>query len=408
MPDILVKPRYINPTTEDVVEFCYCLHGPVPTTPLLTTWTLDGTEVIHEPRYANKLSEGDHAIVLKVSDDESETVTSTTVTVEPDQIYPTKPLHVKYKGVNYCVGRPMTPEFTGYPSPDRDQMDEELDNIHKDLGCNAIIIAAGADSEDDLIECARMALQKGFFDRMYIEPHYWQYSVDETVERIARFAPRVRNLRESSEAIHFMVGHEFSLETSGIIPGDLWNDRVEYQTKHPDWQDRVWATFPRMFKDIIAVCKENYGYKISYAAIAGTAETDAVPWNDPLFESVGIDGGLVPVFGATDEVLFRQLSELKAKFRKPVIIPDFSCMTYTGADQWDGCVLPNAWENGPYDEDAQANYIKSYCDVLNSARIEGCFYWQYRENYDKNAGLYRGGKSRKKGFYMYKSYQRAS
>ena len=275
--EIQVKPRYINPTPADTVEFSY---GSFDTgnNPLWTTWLIDWKTVSHERKYSTKLSEGDHSIVLKVSDGRSEATKYASVMVDPDQIYPTKPLQLKYKGVDYCVGTPMAPEWGGYPSPNRDQIDEEQENIHNDLGCNAIIIMAGADSEDDLIECARMASQKGFFDRVYVQPRYWQYSMDETVERLARFAPRVRALREASEAIHFMVGHEFSLETSGMIPGDTWSDRVEYTVKHPDWGDRVWATFPRMFKDIIAVCKENYGYKISYAAIPW-AEIEALSLN---------------------------------------------------------------------------------------------------------------------------------
>jgi len=403
--EIDVKPKYINPTTETIMRFSHSSYD-ADNDPLSTKWLIDGEDISHEPEYSTKLSEGDHSIALKVSDGKSEAMRSTTVTVDSDQIYPAKPLRVKYRGVNYCVGKPMAPEFPDYPTPNTDQIDEELDNIHNDLGCNAIIIAAGADSEDDLIECARMALQKEFFDRIYIEPHYWQYSIDETVEKLARFAPKVKSLREASQVIHFMVGHEFSLETSGIVPGDNWFERVDYCVKNPDWADRVWATFPRMFKDIIAACKENYGYKISYAAIS-YAEIDAVPWSDPLFESVGIDVGLVPAVGATEEVFFKQLSELKTRLGKPVIVPDFACLTYTGAEQWGGAVLPNAWENGPYDEEAQAKYIKSYCDVLSRARIEGCFYWQYKNDFDKAEGLFSGTK-RKKGFYMYKSYQRTT
>lgn len=49
------------------------------------------------------------------------------------------------------------------------------------------------------------------------------------------------------------------------------------------------------------------------------------------------------------------------------------------------------------------------CNALNRARIDGYFYTQYNDPYtfDKGYGLYNGFK-RKKGFYMYKSYQRTS
>jgi len=398
-----VKPKYINPTSETTIRLSHS-SSDWDNDPLLTTWLIDWKEVSHEPDYSTKLPEGVHAISLNVSDGKSQASKYATVTVDPDQIYPTKPLGLKYKGICYCAGK-VTPELASYLTPSRDEMDEQLSTIHDELGCNAIIIMAGADYEDNLIECGRMAIGKGFH-RVYILPRYFHHSIDETVDRIARFAPRVRALREASEVIHFMVGHELSLEISGIVPGDNWFERLDYCIKNPDWMDRVRATFPGMFKDIIAACEGKYGYKISYAAIM-YAEIDAVPWSDPVFESVGIDADIMPALGVTDERIFSQLSELKRKFGKPVIVPDFACMTYTGADQYDGAVLWKSWESGPYDEDAQAKFIKSSCDVYNRAKIEGCFYYQYNEDFDKSAGLCNRMK-RKKGFYMYKSYQRSS
>jgi hypothetical protein len=66
-------------------------------------------------------------------------------------------------------------------------------------------------------------------------------------------------------------------------------------------------------------------------------------------------------------------------------------------------------EQNPYDENDQADYVRRYCDMLNRARISGCFYTQYNEDYDKGYGLYNPvTRKRKKGFYMYKSYQRSA
>ncbi len=45
--------------------------------------------------------------------------------------------------------------------------------------------------------------------------------------------------------------------------------------------------------------------------------------------------------------------------------------------------------------------------MLNGARVNGYFYTEYNDNFDKGYGLY-NGPARKKGFYMYKSYQRAA
>ena len=90
---------------------------------------------------------GQHLIELEVSDPQTKTATTQAVTVEPDQIYPVKPLRLKYKGISYFAG-PVPPDWPGIPRPDKEEMDEQLDTIRHDLGCNAIIITAGEAYED--------------------------------------------------------------------------------------------------------------------------------------------------------------------------------------------------------------------------------------------------------------------
>ncbi|MEM3004026.1 MAG: hypothetical protein QXK96_01875, partial [Candidatus Bathyarchaeia archaeon] len=47
--------------------------------------------------------------------------------VEPDQLYPKKPLYVKYKGTSYYVGDIMPEGPNVFPS--EEQMDEQLDTV---------------------------------------------------------------------------------------------------------------------------------------------------------------------------------------------------------------------------------------------------------------------------------------
>jgi hypothetical protein len=280
-------------------------------------------------------------------------------------------------------------------------MDEQLDTIHHELGCNAIVIFAGGDYEDELIECARLAIEKGF-DRIYVGPEYMAASPEETVERIGRLAPRVRTLREKSDSIVFLVGHEFGLETA-IVPGNDWFERLENLKKGMGW-DEITRILPGMFNKIIKVCNENYGYQIAYRAIAWT-EVDLVPWSNAAFESVGVDAYVQEGVGWTEDWILNLLSRLKM-YRKPVCSMEAGCYAIKGAGRFAGqAPLP---EN-PYDEDEQANYIRRYCDMLNRARIDGYYYTAYNDDWDKGYGLYNPDtRKRKKGFYMYKSYQRAS
>ena len=397
--EIQVKPRYINPTPADKVEFSYLCFD-TGNNPLSNTWLIDGKETSNERKYSTKLSEGDHSIVLKVSDGRSEATKYGTVMVDPDQIYPSRQLHIKLKGVCYCAG-PVAPEWSSLPNPSREEMDEQLDTIRHELGCNAIVIFAGGDHEDELIECGRLAIEKGF-DRIYIGPEYMAASPEETVERLGKLAPRVRDLRETSESIVFLVGHEFGLETA-IVRGDTWDQRAVNLSNGEGW-DRIRAIVPKMFRDIIAICKKNYGHKISYRAIP-YEEVDLVPWQDPIFESVGVDAYVSEIYGQSEDWVFGLLSRLKM-YRKSVHCTETGCMTFSGAGYLGGA-SQNAGVTAisrPYDEDEQANYIDRYCKTLNRARIDGYFYTLYNEHWDKGYGLY-NGKKRKKGFYMYKSYK---
>jgi hypothetical protein len=389
------KPHYLNPTDQQTIQFTNTSYDPDGDS-LSTTWLVDHEEVSTIHDYSIQLPKGEHWVTIQVSDGKEETGAGDHVTVEFDQIYPTRQLHIKHKGLCYCAGS-VAPEWGDNPNPSTEEMDEQLDTIHDELGCNAIVIFAGGDHEDALIECSRLAIEKGF-DRIYVGPEYMALSPDETVERLRRLAPRVRELRETSKSIVFLVGHEFGLETA-IVSGSTWLDRIAALNRGEGW-DQIRATLPKMFRDIIATCKKNYGYEIAYRAIA-YVEVDLVPWEDPMFESVGVDAYVQEGVGWTEDWIVNLLSRLK-RYRKPVYSMEAGCYAIKGAGRFAG-QAPTV-EN-PYDEDEQANYIRRYCEMLNRARIDGYFYTFYNSTWDKGYGLY-NGKKRKKGFYMYKSYER--
>ncbi|MEM2998286.1 MAG: hypothetical protein QW542_04990 [Thermoproteota archaeon] len=400
-PSMDVKPKCILPTPECVVEFAPRVVDP-DGDPLSFVWYVDGREVGRENKYSTKLSEGEHKIGLRVSDGKSDVYSEKVLEVEPEQIYPTKQLNVKYKGVSYFVGS-ITPEWPTIPIPSKEEMDEQLDTIREELGCNAVIISAGRGYEDNMIECGKMAVEKGF-ERIYIQPRYMGASPEETVDLIGEFAGEVKILNELAlengvpESVVYCVGHEFALETN-MVEGIDWFKRLESLKKGKGW-DEVRRVFPKMFRDIIAICRENYGHKISYAAIA-YGEIDVVPWENPIFESIGVDAYIQEGIGWTEDWILNLLSRLK-KYNKPIQSMEAGCFTIKGAGKIAGLAPVTT---NPYDEDEQSNYIRKYCKMLNKARIDGYFYTQYNDNWDKGYGLYHPiTKKRKKGFYMYKSY----
>lgn len=417
-----IKPKYFCPTNEQFITLINESYDP-DNDPLTTTWLVDGKEVGHgtnstvqsedgrnliRNEYKTKLSEGKHLINPPVVSDgiakapESEKWYGRPITVEPDQIYPVKPLRTRYKGITYYVG-PISPDWMALPDPNHEQIVEQLETIHNELGCNAIIISGGEGYEEKLIECGQVAIEKGF-ERIHVQPRYPGVSPDEMVEKIRKFASKMRELRQASDAVIYSFGHELGLETA-IISGDSVAERTKTFLNHyPGDLQKMRADLQKMFKDILTICEENYGHTLSYAAIA-YLETDIVPWEDPAFESVGVDAILEEGLGCDESWVLELLSSLK-KYNKPIQSMEAGCMTFTGAGKVAGTAPLHTQETLNYDEDEQANWIKRYCDLLNTARIDGYFYTQYNDSWNMGYDLY-NGTNRKKGFYMYKSYQRS-
>jgi hypothetical protein len=304
--DFRYKPFYLCPTEQQTIEFTntsYDLDGD----PLRHTWLIDNREVSHERDYSAKLSQGEHLVDLRVCDGKQTRVKSGTVTVEPDQIYPARQLHIEYKGMRYAACT-FGPHYPSIPTPTEEAMNEQLDTISNELGCNAIIITGGGQLPGKLIECAQLAIQKGF-SRIYVQPCYVDATVDEVVDGVSELASRVRPLREISEAVVLMIGHELGLDTYGIIPGNDWLERTQYQLEHRDWFETVRAKLPSLFARLISTCKKNYGYKIAYAAAIW--EMDLVPWDDPVFESVSSDAYLCDACGWGADWIVDHLQGLK-------------------------------------------------------------------------------------------------
>jgi hypothetical protein len=405
------KPKYLSPTDHQIVKFANLSTDPDGNL-LKYTWLVDGQPVSQDRDYSARLPVGQHLVQLEASDGLAENTTAQTVSVEPDCIYPTKPLHVRYKGITYFAGN-LTPGWPLYDDsrPSTEEMDEQLDAIRNELQCNAIIVSAGGDHEDKLVECAKLAIGKGF-DRVYVQPQYMGATAEETIQRIGQFASQVRALRDISDRVVYNVGHEFCLETAIVEGKDWWERSQNLLVKGEGW-DKVGKAIPKMFRDIIEACKRNYGYGITYSAAIPEQDHRLIPWSDSIFESVGVDAYMQDVIGWDENWVIQYLSRLR-RYGKPVYSAEAGSMTFSGADELGAVIFQNekgqfVWELRPYDEDAQANYIKRYCDMLNRARIEGYFYTQYNYDFGKGYGLYHPTRrSRKRGFYMYKSYQRSA
>jgi hypothetical protein len=401
--DFSVTPKYLNPTDQQAIQFTNLSYDP-DGDPLKFTWLVDNQTMSHDKDFSTELAQGTHTVELVADDGHYQTPPSyyQSLTIEPDQIYLTKSLQMEFKGIDYAAGR-VSPEFVSTPAsiPDHDKMDEQLGTIRNELGCNGVSIWAGAGYEDNLIDACQIALQKGF-DRIYVLPKYMHFTVDEIAEKLESLAPRITALRETSDKIVWAIGNEYTYCVKGIIPGDTFNDQLAWISQHhDDYIEAQQTNIPQVFEQILPIIAKSYDYPVAYNAEPN--EIDLVPWSNPIFESVGWNAYLHPQWGEDETFFIHKFSQLSG-FGKPLIVSEFGSSTYSGA-------LTSDFQGQPYDEDEQAGNLDRYCKMLNLANaagtlVNGAFLYIYNEEWDEGWGLYNGMK-RKKGFYMYKSYQRS-
>jgi len=111
------KPYYLDPTDQQTIKFtsnCYDADND----PLTYSWYVDDNRASEQKDYSTVLTKGDHVVRLEVSDGISHDDVQQTVTVEPDQIYPIKPLRLSFKGISYSAGT-LTPEWCCLPPPNQ-------------------------------------------------------------------------------------------------------------------------------------------------------------------------------------------------------------------------------------------------------------------------------------------------
>ena len=155
------------------------------------------------------------------------------------------------------------------------------------------------------------------------------------------------------------------------------------------------------------VSRKSFGGPISYAS--GFWEADAVPWEH--FDVIGVNAYVQTKDNWTENVVASTLRGLKTTYSKPVYVTEFGCCSYTGATKYGGA---GAYSDGPYDETEQGNYYRRYLDMINRVIVDGCFNWIFSEVYSRDTSKSARGfsivnnltKSRKKSFYVYKSYRR--
>lgn len=261
------------------------------------------------------------------------------------------------------------------PAAEPDVVRRDLRAIAEDLHCTTVMLIES--DPEQLHAAAEYALELGLdvYVRPYVEdrPHA---EVLAHLERTAEMAERMR-LRFPGR-VTLLVGSEFSLTSPGMIPGPRMFLRVQVLVRWRRFFDRrITRKLAVLLRDALTVARQEFHGPISYAA----GYWEQVDWSD--FDLIGVN---LYRFGTDAAAYERRLRALTAASSKPVVITEFGCGSFVGADRrGPGSFLIVNWFASPprikeghrRDEATQATYLGELIDLYDAAGVHGCFVYTY-------------------------------
>lgn len=299
---------------------------------------------------------------------------------------------MKRKGVCYDVGRVMM-GANWRPKFDPMIVKEELEIIRKDLHCNAVRIC-GLDT-NRLFQAAEFALEQGL--EVWFSPEMWDRTQEETLEYLIRASHDAESLRKKWPGkVMFSLGSELTLFMKGIVEGENFFQRMN---KPSFWQEIKAGKHNQALNAFLERANRTVRKEFSGPVTYFSVPLESIDWGALDFVGVDMyrDARMTERYG---EMVRGYLS-----YQKPVMIGEFGCCTYQGAEKLGGngfmitfgmmqdylkptTLLPKMVSDfleiptrvdGHYvrDEGLQARELEDQLRVLDSAGVEGTFVFTF-------------------------------
>jgi hypothetical protein len=252
-----------------------------------------------------------------------------------------------------------------------DDVRRDLKIIARDLHCTTVMLI-GSDDEQ-LIEAARTALENRL--EVYLQPHALDRPQPEllrNIDTVAQAAEGVR--REYPGRVTLVVGSEFTHTASGIVPGPKSFLRLKLILRlHRLLRRRLDRRLHTLLSAAAATARRHFHGPLTYSA----AGWEHVDWS--LFDLVGVS----LYRGARNHASYTdRLRRLVHDHDKPVVITEFGCGAFTGADRRGAgsfrivkwfAANPHIRGDHPRDETVQARYLRDLIDLYEKEGVYGCF-----------------------------------
>jgi len=288
---------------------------------------------------------------------------------------------MKYKGIAYDIGTEYRPgEFSRF-NLNESIIKSDIDEIKNKLNCNSIRIY-GKDIRL-LIMASEISLQYGL--NVWISPRLIDENESNTLRYLKEIAKEFESLKNKyiDNELIFIVGGELTIDMNCFISGATIYERITKLLKpmffiksalgiNPAYQ----KFFHKFLMDAHSVVRNEFSGKITYAG----ATWETVDWN--IFDFISIN-----FYKASFNAFFyeKKLKKLLS-ICKPVVITEFGCCCYDGADQkgptgylvLDTSKWPPVFkEKCIRNEKVQSNYIVDLLYLYDRLNIDGAFIFEF-------------------------------
>ncbi|WP_219509053.1 hypothetical protein [Nonomuraea ceibae] len=255
------------------------------------------------------------------------------------------------------------------------EVGRDLRVIREELHCTAVMLI-GTD-EERLIRAAEQALDAGL--EIWVRPHLRDRPRPEVLAHLERVATAAERLRAAHpDRVTLLVGSEFSHTAPGIVPLPWSYLRLLAILRARRLLRRRITRKLDAFLDRAARCaRQVFHGPLSYAA-AGWEQVD---WSR--FDVAGVS-----LYRSGDDHAGyeRRLRSLVRDQARPVVVTEFGCGAFTGADlrgaasfrivRW-FAEQPEIRGDHPRDERTQAAYLGELIGLYDDAGVHGCFVFTF-------------------------------
>ena len=371
--------KYIAPTDRDLIMFLNNSTDP-DGDPLTSRWYVryNGTgdwKLLNGSRdHWGRLSvsnEKGHEIKLVVSDGMKEDAAAAILPFDPAHMYKTTELlGVSLKGINYHVGRRYMGDYGSTPTPD--EINESLEVIRTELGCNAIKLYG--DNLDVMIFSAEKAAEKGFQTIILSQRYSFtapnqETTIDEHVKAVIEFSKKAEAFRIKHDDVILNIGEELQYTVSGLVDAPSYSERTQiYSKMNPEERAVVDKKLNAYLGQMLEGVRSNFLGPVTYSPNPMTKF--AIKWQELGFDIVGPMGYYPDDGWNTESNIIKDLIRLKT-YGKPVIITESGCECFVGADKG---ILYN---NQEYYPEEQVKYLNRVMPAFMKARIDGIMHFTF-------------------------------